>query len=89
MTVAQFASTNLHDPVLLLVRPVPVALRCSQTIADAHAAIRAAPKARHVPYFYVLDDEDRLAGADRELARETYDEIYQLLGVDATAMRTP
>ena len=62
MTVAQFASTNLHDPVLPVVRPVPVALRCSQTIADAHAAIRAAPKARHVPYFYVLDDEDRLAG---------------------------
>ena len=157
MTVAQLTSTNLHDPVLPLVRPVAVALRCGQTVGDAHAAIRAAPKARHAPYFYVLDDEDRLAGvvgaghllvaqlderveqimvagvvaipswttvliaseyfATRklkafpvirddgtlagvvdveiftgdvvDLARETYDEIYQLLGVHATAMRKP
>src|SRR5947207_10318781 len=60
MTVAQLASTNLHDPVLPLVRPVAVVLRCSQTIADAHAAIRAAPKSRRAPYFYVLDDEDQI-----------------------------
>jgi len=157
MTVAQLTSTNLHDPVLPLVRPVAVALRCRHTIGDAHASIRAAPQARHAPYFYVLDDEDRLAGvvdaghllvaalderveqimvpgvvaipswttvliaseyfATRklkafpvirddgtlagtvdvdvftgeiiDLARQTYDEIYQLLGVHATAMGTP
>ena len=157
MPVAQLTSRTLHDAVLPLVRQVPVALQCSQTIADAHAAIRAAPAARHAPYFYVLDDEQRLAGvvdaghlltsplderveqimtpgvvaipswatvliaseyfATRkrkmfpvirddgtlvgavdasvftgdviEAARETYDEIYQLLGVHATAMRTP
>jgi magnesium transporter len=157
MAVAHLNSANLHDPVLPLVRPVPVALKQRQTVADAHGAIRAAPAARHVPYFYVLDDEDRLAGvvdvghllaaqldvcveqimvpgvvaipswatvliaseyfATRklkvfpvihddgtlvgtvdvgvftgeiiDLARETYDEIYQLLGVHATAMRTP
>jgi magnesium transporter len=157
MTVAHLTSTNLHDPVLPLVRPVPVALRQSQSVADAHAAVRAATAARHVPYFYVLDDEERLAGVVQaghllaaqlderverimvpgvvaipswasvliaseyfatrklkafpvirddgtlvgtvnedvftgeiiDLARETYDEIYQLLGVHATAMRTP
>ena len=37
MTVAQFTSTNLHDPVLPLVRPVPVGLRGSQTIVVATA----------------------------------------------------
>jgi magnesium transporter len=157
MPVTPLTSTNLHDPVLPLVRPVPVTLKRSQVIADAHAAVRAVPAARRVPYFYVLDDDERLAGvvtaghllaaqleervehimvpgvvaipawatvliaseyfATRklkvfpvihddgrlagavdaevftgeiiELARETYDEIYQLLGVHATAMRTP
>jgi len=157
MPSVQLTSTNLHDPVLPLVRPVPVTLKRSQAVAEAHAAVRAAPAARHAPYFYVLDDEERLAGvvnaghllaaqldarveeimvpgvvaipswatvliaseyfATRkrkafpvihddgtlagavdaavftgdiiELARETYDEIYQLLGVHATAMGTP
>jgi magnesium transporter len=157
MTVTPLTSTNLHDPVLPLVRPVPVVLKTSQTIGEAHAVVRATPAARLVPYFYVLDDEDRLAGVVKanellvaqlgervdqvmvpgvaaipswatvlvaseyfatrklevfpvirddgtlvgavdasvftgaiiELARETYDEIYQLLGVHATAMRTP
>ena len=157
MLVAKLTSTNLHDPVLPLVRRVPVALKQRQTIAEAHAVVRAVPAARHVPYFYVLDDEERLAGVVKagdllvaqldecveqvmvpgvvaipswatvlitseyfatrkfrafpvihddgtlvgavdkdvftgdiiEAARETYDEIYQLLGVHATAMRTP
>ena len=62
MRVAKLTSTSLHDPVLPLVRPVPVALKQRQTIAEAHAAVRAVPAARHVPYFYVLDDEERLAG---------------------------
>ena len=136
---------------------MPVVLTSSQTIAEAHAAVRAAPAARNLPYLYVLDDHERLAGvvpvrhllaaqldesvsevmmpgvvaipswatvliaseyfATRKLkafpvihddgtlagtvdvgvftgeiidvARETYDEIYQLLGVHATAMGTP
>ena len=157
MPAGHLTSVNLHDPVLPLVRPVPVVLTSSQTIADAHAAVRAAPAARNVPYLYVLDDDGRLAGvvpvrhllaaqldervsevmmpsvvaipswatvliaseyfATRKLkafpvihddgtlagtvdvgvftgeiidvARETYDEIYQLLGVHATAMGTP
>src|SRR5690348_17093349 len=62
MTIGRLTSTNLHDPVLPLVRPVSVALKQHQTIADAHAAVRAAPAARRSPYFYVLDDEERLAG---------------------------
>ena len=157
MPAAQLSSTNLHDPVLPLVRPVPVVLQQRQTIAEAHAAVRGAPAARHAPYLFVVDDDDRLAGvvtaghllaaqlderveqimtpgvvaipswatvliaseyfATRklalfpvirddgtlvgavdasvftgeviDLARQTYDEIYQLLGVHATAMRTP
>jgi magnesium transporter len=150
-------ASNLHDPVLPLVRPVPVVLRTTQTISDAFAAIRAVSKTPDSPYFYVVDDDDRLAGvvsarhlltaaldhrvdqimipgvvaiphwatvlvaseyfATRRLkafpvihddgtlagtvdvglfsghiisvARETYDEIFQLLGVHATSMRTP
>jgi magnesium transporter len=53
---------------------------------------------RKLKAFPVIHDDGTLAGAvDVEvftgdiidLARETYDEIYQLLGVHATAMRTP
>jgi magnesium transporter len=157
MAVANLISTNLHDPVLPLVRPVPVTLKHRQTVAEAHAAVRAVPAARLVPYYYVLDDDRRLAGVvnaaellaaqldarveqvmvpgvvaipgwatvliaseyfatrkfrafpvihddgtllgavDKgvftgeiiEAARETYNEIYQLLGVHATAMGKP
>jgi magnesium transporter len=157
MPAPNLTSTNLHDPVLPLVRPVPVTLTQAQTVAQAHAEVRAVPAARLVPYYYVLDDDQRLAGvvnaaellvapldvrveqvmvpgvvaipswatvliaseyfATRKFrafpvirddgtlagsvdkgvftgeiidaARETYDEIYQLLGVHATAMRTP
>lgn len=157
MSSARLTSANLHDPVLPFVRPVPVTLRATQTIGDAHAAVRAARSARDVLYFYVVDDHERLAGvvpvrhllaapledrvdqvmipgvvaipswatvlvaseyfASRKLkafpvirddgtlagvvdvglftgelinvARETYDEIFQLLGVHATAIGTP
>ncbi|MEQ1757509.1 MAG: magnesium transporter [Vicinamibacterales bacterium] len=157
MPPAPLTSSNLHDPVLPLVRPVPVALRTTQTIADAHAAVRAVPRACDIPHFYVLDDHDRLAGlvpaghlltapldqrvdqvmvlsvpaipswatvliaseyfATKKLkafpvihgngtlagtlddslftgqvisvAQETYDEIFQLVGIHATSMRTP
>jgi magnesium transporter len=157
MTSAQLTSANLHDPVLPFVRPVPVTLKATQTIGEAHAAVRAARSARDVLYFYVLDEDERLAGvvpvrhllaaqldhrvdqvmipgvvaipswatvliaseyfATRKLkafpvirddgtlvgvvdvglftgevidvARETYDDIFQLLGVHATAMGTP
>jgi len=153
----RLTSANLHDSVLPFVRPVPVTLRTTDTVAEAHDAVRAARSAREVLYFYVLDGHDRLAGvvpvrhlltapldervermmipgvvaipswatvlvaseyfATRKLkafpvihddgtlagvvdkglftdevigvARETYDDIYQLLGVHATAMGTP
>ena len=157
MPPSQLTSSNLHDPILPFVRPVPVSLRASQTLADAHVAIRAAPQAGESPYFYVLDDDGRLAGVvsarhlltgaldhrvdqvmnpdvlaipswatvliaseyfvTRKLkafpvisdegtlagtvsvalfnnqvlsvAQETYNEIFQLLGVHVTSMRTP
>jgi magnesium transporter len=153
----RLTSANLHDSVLPFVRSVPVTLRTTHTVAEAHEAVRAARSAREVLYFYVLDGHDRLAGvvpvrhlltapldervermmipgvvaipswatvlvaseyfATRKLkafpvihddgtlagvvdkglftdevigvARETYDDIYQLLGVHATAMGTP
>jgi magnesium transporter len=154
---ATLTAGNLHDPVLPLVRAVPVVLRTTQTVSDAHVAIRAVPEASGSSYFYVLDDGDRLAGVvsarklltapldqridqvltpgviaipqwatvlvaseyfatqrlkafpvihddgtlagtvDADIfsnqiigvARETYDEIFQLLGVHATAMSSP
>ena len=157
MSSARLTSANLHDPVLPFVRPIPVTLRTTQTVGDAHAAVRAARSARDVLYFYVVDEEERLAGvvpvrhllaapledcvekvmipgvvaipswatvlvaseyfASRKLkafpvirddgtlagvvdvglftgelinvARETYDEIFQLLGVHATAIGSP
>jgi len=157
MSSARLTSANLHDPVLPFVRPVAVTLRTSQSIADAHAAVRAVRSPGDILYFYVLDDDERLAGvvpvrhllaapleervdqvmiagvvaipswatvlvaseyfATRKLkafpvikddgtlagivdvglftgevitvARETFDDIFQLLGIHATAMRTP
>src|SRR5215212_8439500 len=62
MLPARLTSSNLHDPILPFVRPVPVALRATQTLSDAHAAIRAVAKAGDTPYFYVLDDDARLVG---------------------------
>jgi magnesium transporter len=154
---APLSAANLHEPILPLVRPVPVTLRAGQTIAEALQVVRASMSAGNIHYFYVVDDEERLIGvvparhllasgpdqrvnevmipdvvaipnwatvlvaseyfASRkllafpvikddgtlvgvvdvslftteviDLARETYDDIFQLLGVHATAMRTP
>lgn len=157
MPSAPLTAANLHDPVLPLVRPVPVTLGSTQTVAEALAGVRGALSTRDIHYFYVVDDERRLVGvvparhllaanpdepvdqvmmtdvvaipswatvliaseyfATRKLlafpvihdngtlagvvdiglftsqvidmARQTYDDIFQLLGVHATAMRTP
>lgn len=157
MPPAPLNASNLHDPILPLVRPVPVTLGSTQTVAEALAAVRGALSTRHIHYFYVVDDERRLVGvvparhllaaspdervdavmmtdvvaipswatvliaseyfATRKLlafpvihdngtlagvvdiglftsqvidmARQTYEDIFQLLGVHATAMRTP
>jgi magnesium transporter len=151
------SAANLHDPILPLVRPVPVTLKAGQTIADALATVRMSISTTHIHYFYVVDDARKLIGvvparhllaadpAERveavmitdvvavpswatvlvaseyfasrkllafpviqdngelvgvvdvslftseviDLARRTYDDIFQLLGVHATAMRTP
>lgn len=157
MSAAPLTSSNLHDPVLPLVRPVALTLKKSQTVSDAHSVVRVVPDACDIPYFYVVDDHHRLAGlvpaghlltaplehrveqvmspgviaipswatvliaseyfatkklkafpvihADGTLvgtldvslftgqiisvAQETYDEIFQLIGIHATSMRTP
>jgi magnesium transporter len=151
------SAVNLHDPILPLVRPVPVTLRAGQTIGEALHVVRASISAQNIHYFYVVDDEHRLIGvvparyllasepeqrveavmiadvvaipswatvlvaseyfASRkllafpvirdngelvgvvdvslfttqviDLARRTYDDIFQLLGVHATAILTP
>lgn len=157
MRPAPLTAANLHDPILPLVRPVPVTLVATQTIAEALPVVRASITTSDIHYFYVVDDERRLVGivparhllaalpeqrvnevmiadvvaipswatvliaseyfATRkllafpviqdngelvgvvdislftheviDLARRTYDDIFQLLGVHATAMRTP
>jgi magnesium transporter len=150
------SAANLHDPILPLVRPVPVTLKAGQTIADALATVRTSITTTHIHYFYVVDERKligvvparHLLAADPaarveevmitdvvaipswatvlvaseyfasrkllafpviqddgdlvgvvdvslftseviDLARRTYDDIFQLLGVHATAMRTP
>jgi magnesium transporter len=153
----RLTAANLHDDVLQFARPIAFTLKSTHSVAEALEVVRATAAARHTLYFYVLDDEERLAGvvpvrhllaaqpdervadlmrpdvvaipswatvliaseyfATRKLrafpiihddgrlagmvdiglftpqvidvARETYDDIYQLLGVHATAMRTP
>lgn len=157
MRPVPLTAANLHDPILPLVRPVPVTLVATQTIAEALPVVRASITTSDIHYFYVVDDERRLVGivparhllaalpeqrvnevmiadvvaipswatvliaseyfATRkllafpviqdngelvgvvdislftheviDLARRTYDDIFQLLGVHATAMRTP
>jgi hypothetical protein len=42
MPTAQLTSANLHDAVLSFVRPAPITLRTSQSIAEADAAVGAA-----------------------------------------------
>jgi magnesium transporter len=157
MRLAPLTSANLHDPILPLVRPVPVTLRATQTIAEALPVVRSSITTSDIHYFYVVDEDRKLMGivparhllaalpeqrvgevmisdvvaipswatvlvaseyfATRkllafpvihdngelvgvvdislftneviDLARRTYDDIFQLLGVHATAMRTP
>jgi magnesium transporter len=157
MRPAPLTAANLHDPILPLVRPVPVTLVATQTIAEALPVVRSSITTSDIHYFYVVDDDRRLVGivparhllaalpdqrvaevmigdvvaipswatvlvaseyfATRkllafpvihdngelvgvvdislftheviDLARRTYDDIFQLLGVHATAMRTP
>lgn len=151
------SAANLHDPIHPLVRPVPITLSASLTIAEALRVVRTAMSTADIHYFYVVDEEQRLVGvlparrllaaepdqrvdevmihdivaipswatvliaseyfASRkllafpvihdsgelvgmvdvglftteviELARRTYDDIFQLVGVHATALRTP
>jgi len=154
---ALLSAANLHDPILPLVRPVPVTLPSGGTVSEALRVVRTSKNAANIHHFYVVDAEHRLRGvvparhllasepeqliddvmvsdvvaipswatvlvaseyfASRkllafpvihdngelvgvvdvslftseviDLARRTYDDIFQLLGVHATAMRTP
>ena len=56
------SAANLHDPILPLVRPVPVTLTADQSIADALRVVRTSISAANIHYFYVVDDQRRLIG---------------------------
>ena len=62
MRPAPLTAANLHDPILPLVRPVPVTLVASQTIAEALPVVRSSITTSDIHYFYVVDDDRRLVG---------------------------
>lgn len=89
MPPAPLTALHLHEPVLPFVRPVPVMLRTTQTIAEAHQAVRAALAANDIPYFYVVDDGNRLAGvvAVRHLlAAQPDDPVDRVMNADVVAI---
>jgi len=53
---------KLSDPVTQHMRRDFARLTPNQTVAEALAAVRAKPLEGRIVYFYVLDDNDRLAG---------------------------
>lgn len=62
MSVAPLSSSQLHEPILPLARPPQVVLKPEQTVADAHAFIRAHASAASIAYFYVIGEEEKLVG---------------------------
>jgi magnesium transporter len=59
---ASTTTTHLADPVTRHMREDFARLRVDHTVGDAIAAARAAPPEGRIIYFYVLDDDGRLAG---------------------------
>jgi magnesium transporter len=62
MSVAPLTAAQLHEPILPLARPPHVVLRPDQTVADAHASIRAHAGAASIAYFYVVGEDEKLVG---------------------------
>jgi magnesium transporter len=54
--------TILNDPVTSHMRTDPTRLKVGQTVAGALDYVRKHPTTGRVVYFYVVDDDDRLAG---------------------------
>src|SRR5262245_25406988 len=61
-TNARLRTIPLHDPILSHARTDYAALRMSMTAGEALAAIRRTGLGERIIYFYVVDDENRLAG---------------------------
>jgi magnesium transporter len=59
---APVAEINLNDPVAQHMRVDIARLHIHQTVGEALAALRAAPPAARIVYFYVVDQDDRLHG---------------------------
>jgi hypothetical protein len=59
---AMLRSVHLYDPISAHTRTDFATLRQGMTVQEALAAIRQHGVGERIVYFYVLDDEDRLAG---------------------------
>jgi magnesium transporter len=62
MSVSPLTAAQLHEPIMPLVRPALVVLRPEQSIPQALEFIRGHASASSIHYFYVVDEDDRLAG---------------------------
>lgn len=62
MTPATIGPSQLRDPILPYVRRDIVRLRPRQTVADALDQVRGERVDNRILYFYVVDDDERLAG---------------------------
>jgi magnesium transporter len=59
---SRLAADTLKEPVTKHMRLDFTRLRAGQTVGDALAMLRAQPPEGRIIYFYVVDEEDRLAG---------------------------
>jgi magnesium transporter len=89
MAVAPLSAAQLHEPILPLARTPQLVLHPAQTIAQALDRIRASPDLKSTHYFYVVDDDEQLAGivsARRLLAAAPEQAITDVMEHDVVAI---
>lgn len=89
MTPATIGPSQLRDPILPYVRRDIVRLRPRQSVAAALAQVRGERADDRILYFYVVDDEERLAGvvpARRLLTAAPEEEVGTLMIADVIAI---
>jgi magnesium transporter len=89
MPPAPLATAQLHDPILPFAQPPIVTLGPGQTVAEAHAAVRATASAAKIHYFYVVDDGYQLVGvvpARRLLMAEPDQLVADVMVADVAAI---
>lgn len=75
-------TAHLHDPISAHTRSDFATLRQAMTVQEALAAIRRHGVGERIVYFYVLDDEDRLAGVvptRRLLTAELHNTLSEIM----------